>query len=45
MKYICGRCKRDVEFDPSTIGIQCSSCGGKVFYKKRPAVARHVKSK
>ena len=42
--YKCGLCKKSVQFDVKNIGIQCPYCGGNVFYKERPTVAKRIKS-
>ncbi|MGA1821608.1 MAG: DNA-directed RNA polymerase subunit P [Thermoplasmatota archaeon] len=34
--YKCGRCGEKLITEFSPIGIQCSKCGYKIFYKERP---------
>jgi len=42
--YKCARCKARIR-DVSTIGLQCTVCGYKVFYKERPNVKKSVKAR
>ncbi|HDO19783.1 MAG TPA: DNA-directed RNA polymerase subunit P [Thermoplasmatales archaeon] len=43
--YRCGLCKKPVNLDVKSIGIQCPYCGSKVFYKERPTIAKRVKAR
>jgi DNA-directed RNA polymerase subunit P len=42
--YKCARCKARIG-DITTVGIQCTVCGSKVFYKERPNVKKTIPSK
>lgn len=33
--YRCAKCKQRIMGDINTVGIQCTNCGSKIFYKER----------
>ncbi len=42
-EYICAKCKRDLEDTAiNRVGMQCSYCGSKIFYKKRPNIRKRL---
>lgn len=43
--FRCAICGEKVKGDISTVGIQCESCGGRVFYKERPNVKKELKAR
>ena len=42
--YTCGGCGRSIELSQSNLGIRCTYCNKKVFYKERPTVAKSLKA-
>ena len=42
--YRCAKCKERVRGDINNVGIQCTSCGSKMFYKERPNVKKEIKN-
>ena len=43
--YNCGRCGEKLITEFSPIGIQCSKCGYKIFYKERPNRKKVIKAR
>ncbi|MEW5936573.1 MAG: DNA-directed RNA polymerase subunit P [Candidatus Thermoplasmatota archaeon] len=44
MNYKCARCKTRIR-DINTVGIQCTVCGSKVFYRERANVKKSIKAR
>ncbi|MCL5007645.1 MAG: DNA-directed RNA polymerase subunit P [Candidatus Marsarchaeota archaeon] len=42
MVYFCGECRREI--DSIEHGISCPYCGSRIVRKRRPGVAREVKT-
>ncbi|MBA3045290.1 MAG: DNA-directed RNA polymerase subunit P [Candidatus Thermoplasmatota archaeon] len=42
--YRCAKCKERVMGDINNVGIQCTVCGSKMFYKERPNVKKEIKN-
>lgn len=40
--YRCAKCKERIRGDITTVGIQCTKCGSKIFYKERPNVKKTI---
>jgi len=34
--YKCAVCKDPIRSDTQNVGIQCTKCGSKIFFKERP---------
>ncbi|HEX17369.1 MAG: DNA-directed RNA polymerase subunit P [Thermoplasmata archaeon] len=45
VEYRCGNCKKKVDLNVESIGLQCPYCGSKIFYKERPPIAKRVKAR
>jgi len=43
--YKCASCGENVEIDTGRMGIKCPKCGGKIFYKERGTVSKHLKAR
>ncbi len=43
--YTCGGCGRTVEFDTNSLGVRCTYCNKKVFYKERPTIAKKLEAR
>lgn len=44
VEYKCAICKTPLAEDTAVVGVVCRVCGGKVFYKKRPATKKTLKA-
>jgi DNA-directed RNA polymerase subunit P len=42
--YRCAKCKERIRGDINTVGIQCTNCGTKMFYKERPNIKKEIKN-
>jgi DNA directed RNA polymerase, 7 kDa subunit. len=42
MVYFCAECKREIESVEN--GVNCAYCGSRMVRKRRPGIAREVKS-
>ena len=41
--YICAICKRDLDDAVlNRVGMQCTYCGSRIFYKKRPNIRKRL---
>ena len=43
--YRCSKCKDQIRGDTNIVGIQCSNCGSKIFYKERPNVKKSIQAR
>jgi DNA-directed RNA polymerase subunit RPC12/RpoP len=46
MTWICFKCKKEHPDDLiERSGFKCDECGGKVFFEKRPTMAKQVRAR
>jgi len=41
--YRCAKCKERIRGDINTVGMSCTNCGSKMFYKERPNTKKEIK--
>lgn len=41
--YRCARCKERMMGDINKVGVSCTACGSKMFYKERPNTKKDIK--
>ncbi len=45
MIYVCFDCKHEITDEELGKRIRCPYCGGKILFKKRPEIVKHVKAR
>ena len=45
MEYICFTCGKLVDLKEISKRIRCPYCGGKILFKQKPEMVRHVKAR
>jgi len=45
LNYKCAQCEKTTRSNLNQVGIQCESCGSKLFYKERPNVKKVIKGR
>ncbi len=45
VRYACLFCKREIKPEEIKKRVRCPYCGGRIIYKKRPPILKHVKAR